>query len=380
MSSSSRILLMVINVDWFFISHRLEIAKAAAQAGWSVHIATTLTERSDALDGYGFHVHPLTMHRTSSGPLGLLRLLVDMIRLFQTVKPTVLHLVTIKPVLIGGLAARIARVHSVVYAVSGLGHVFTSRGVIGGLRRALVRVGYRVALGAKRRRVIFQNSFDASEVQQSAGVAEGESVMIPGSGFDVDSYSVVPPPEGSPVFMMASRLIRTKGVLEFCAAAEVLNREGVQAEFWLVGESDLINPAGVTADELREVSERGAVQILGFQRNVPGLMDQAHVVVLPSYYAEGLPKVLIEAAASGRPVITTDMPGCREAVEPGLTGLVVPPRDPEALADAMRKLANNADLRQSMGLAGRHRAEQLFRIQDVVERHIALYSQLAEEA
>ncbi|MGO1401959.1 MAG: glycosyltransferase family 4 protein [Flaviflexus sp.] len=369
-------LLIVVNVDWFFLSHRLPIAIAAKRAGWDVHIATALTIERSEIEKYGFTLHPLKLHRTSSSPVGLGQLVVDLVRLFRKVNPEVLHLVTIKPVLMGGIAARLTRVPGVVYAVSGLGHVFIDAGgVWQRVRRSVVRRFYGLALGASNKKVIFQNEFDRREVQRSAGISNSESELILGSGVDVDGISVQPMPEGRTIFLMASRLLRTKGVREFCRAAEILHKRGVDAEFLLVGDLDQFNPAGISEEELEVIRQSGIVKVLGYQGDIPALMGRAHVVVLPSY-SEGLPKVLIEAAASGRAIVTTDIPGCRETVESGLTGLLVPPKNSEKLADAMFSLAGDRELASKLGAAGRKRAERLFRIQDVVAKHLNIYKEL----
>lgn len=370
-------LIMVVNVDWFFLSHRLAIAKAAVAAGWEVHIATTLTAESNKLDGHGFTVHDIPMHRSSWGPFGLLRTLLRYIELYRTVRPQVVHLVTIKPVLLGGIAARLTSVPGVVFAVSGLGHVFVAQGRLGKVRRALVRRLYRLAMDRRNKIVIFQNDVDQAELLKLGCVREDQAVRLPGSGFDVDSYKVSELPFGPPVFLMASRLIRTKGVMEFVGAAAELRDEGFPAEFWLVGAPDPLNPEGLTLNEVEELKKTSNVKVLGHRSDVPDLMRSASVVVLPSYYGEGLPKVLIEAAAAGRAVLTTDSPGCRDAIEHQVTGLLVPERDVSGLANAMRTVATNKEMLKEFGQNGRKRAEAMFRIQDVIAEHLRIYESLA---
>lgn len=372
-------LLIVVNVDWFFLSHRLDIASAASAAGWEVHIATTLTGNADNLERHGFIVHEIPIHRSSSNPVGLLRTFLQFIHLFRSLRPNVVHLVTIKPVLLGGIASRLTRVPGVVYAVSGLGHVFVARGSLGSLRRTLVRGLYKLSMGRKNKFVIFQNDKDYSELIGLGCIGEQEAVRIAGSGFDVDSYDISEAPSGPPIFLMASRLIRTKGVLEFVAAASILEDEGVSAEFWLVGAADPANPEGLTTDEVEVLKTTSNVKVLGHRSDVPELMRSVAAVVLPSYYGEGLPKVLIEAAAAGRAVVTTDTPGCRDAIVDGVTGILVPERDVVELAKAMRVLASDRVKLETFGREGRRRAESLFRIQDVVARHLEIYESLANQ-
>lgn len=370
-------LLIVINVDWFFLSHRLDIAKAAVEAGWEVHIATTLTDKSDRLDGHGFTVHDIRLHRSSWNPVGLVLALIQYMVLYRSVSPQVVHLVTIKPVLLGGIAARLMRVPGAVFAVSGLGHVFVAHGPLGKLRRFIVRGLYKLAMGRSNKVVIFQNSVDQAELLKIGCIRDAEAALVPGSGFDVDSYEVSKIPSGAPVFLFASRLIRTKGVMEFAAAAALLRDEGVSADYWLVGEPDPLNPEGLSLRELEELRASTNVEVLGHRNDVPDLMRSASVVVLPSYYGEGLPKVLIEAAAAGRAVITTDSPGCRDAIEDRVTGMLVPAQNVEALAGAMRALATDRELVNEFGRNGRKRAEAIFRIQDVIAHHLEIYDRLA---
>lgn len=368
-------LLMVVNVDWFFLSHRLPVALGALQAGYEVHVATTLTQGISRLQRYGFAVHPLEVERGNAGLLGLFKLFFHLIRLLRSVRPEILHLVTIKPVLVGGLAARFAPVGGVVYAISGLGHVFVAEGISGRLRRWLVGLWYRQALGMRKIRVIFQNPDDRAAVESVACLKPEQVVMIPGSGVDLAQYPASPLTQGTPVVLMAARLLATKGVREFVAAARRLRSKGIHAEFWLAGDPDPGNPASISLHELQEWREEGVVDLLGHQEDMAGLMAQVHVVVLPSY-REGLPKVLIEAAACGRAAITTDVPGCRDAVEVGTTALLVAPKNPQALADAMEELLQDKARCAAMGQAGRMRAERLFDVNAVVATHLDIYREL----
>lgn len=370
-------LLIIVNVDWFFLSHRLPIALGALRAGYEVHIATKLTQGPEQLEAYGFIVHPLTLDRSAAGPMGLAKLTSDLVRLIALVRPDVLHLVTIKPVLLGGLAARLVPVKKVVFAVSGLGHVFVAQGVLDRLRRTLAGALYRFVLGAPNSTVIFQNPDDRKAIESVARLRPERTVLIPGSGVDLEQYVVRPVEPGIPVVLMAARLLITKGVREYVAAARQLRQTGVQARFWLVGEPDLANPASIQPDELAEWVQQGDVEVLGQRTDIADLMAKALLVVLPSY-REGLPKVLIEAAACGRTVITTDVPGCRDAIENGVTGMLVPPRDTAALSTAINALLIDRARCEAMGSAGRKRAQQMFDVRTVVEKHLKIYA--AQEA
>lgn len=364
-------LLFVVNVDWFFLSHRLPIALAARDAGYEVHVATSLTGSAGKLASLGFSVHPLDIDRRSASPLQALRLASTLFHLMRSIAPDVVHLVTIKPVLLGGLAARVARVPRVIAAISGLGFVFTARGASALLRRVLVSGLYRLALTGRGVRVIFQNADDQALLQRHAGIRDDQVVRIRGSGVSLEEWPAVPLPEGPPVVLMASRLLEDKGVREFADAARLL-RGHRGARFVLVGDLDLGNPTSLTLEQVQAWVEDGVIEWWGHRSDMAGVLAMAHIVVLPSY-REGLPKALIEAAACGRAVVTTDVPGCRDAIDPGRTGLLVPVRDAVALARGIQSLLDNPDRTRDLGVAGRRWAEQVFDVHEVVARHLALY-------
>ena len=322
--------------------------------------------------------HCLPISRSGTKPWKELYSLWALWRLFRRLKPDLLHLVTIKPVLYGGLMARLAGVPAVVVAISGLGSVFvTRRGTVQWLRYG-VELLYRVALGHPRLRAIFQNPDDQAMLIGLGAIRNDQTILIRGSGVSLADYPVKPEPEGKPVVTFASRLLREKGVFEFVEAARILKERGVQSRFWLVGEPDPGNPSSISRGEMEHWQQEGIIEPLGFRTDIADVFAHSNLVVLPSYYGEGLPKVLIEAAATGRAIITTDQPGCRDAIGPNVTGLLVPVRDATALADAIERLLSDADLRQSMGAAGRKLAEREFGIDKVVEAHLKIYQELTE--
>lgn len=364
-------LLFIVNVDWFFLSHRLPVALAARDAGFEVHVATALTGSAEAIERHGFRVHALNFDRQSASPLQAFKLLISLRALMRTLAPTVIHLVTIKPVLIGGLAARLAGVPRVVAAISGLGFVFTARGIVAVLRRTLVSTLYRLALARQGVQVIFQNGDDRALLQRYAGIQDAQAVCIRGSGVDLSAWTVQPLPDGPPRVVMASRLLKDKGVLEFVDAARLLH--GYRSvRFVLVGDVDPGNPTSLGRDEVQSWVDDGVIEWWGQRTDMPAVLAMAHIVVLPSY-REGLPKGLIEAAASGRAVVTTDVPGCRDAIDPGVSGLLVQVRDAQALAQGIRTLLDDPAKVKAMGAAGRRLAEEAFDVSEVIRHHLALY-------
>ena len=372
-------LLFVVNVDWFFLSHRLPIALEALRQGYEVHIATALTDKITVLQDHGFVVHPLSLDRSDAGFWGAWISFRQIYGVCEDVKPDVVHLVTIKSVLFGGLAARLSRVPAVVSAISGLGFVFVSRGIKAKIRRWLVGILYRFALGHHNLKVIFQNPDDLACLAKFAHLAEQKATIIRGSGADLTQYRVTPFPAGVPVVLIASRLLVDKGIREFVQSARILRERGLSAQdarFVIVGKPDPANPASLRSEELAQWAEEGVVEVWGHRTDMPQVMETAHVIVLPSYYGEGLPKVLIEAAACGRVVVTTDHPGCRDAIEPNKTGLLVPIKNSLALADAIDYLIKNPEVRKIMGASGRALAEKEFAIEKIVAEHMKIYENL----
>lgn len=370
-----RRLLFVVNVDWFFVSHRLPIALEAMRQGYDVHIATGVTSHQSELQQLGITVHPIEVARGSSNVLGIAKLFRQIHNVMRELRPDIVHLVTIKPVLLGGIAARLIGVPSVVAAISGLGYVFLDSGLIAIIRKRLVAFCYRIALGHINLKVIFQNPDDRALLMRLISLPAEKTELIRGSGIDLEKFRYLPVPEGIPVIMMAARLLADKGVREFVGAAKLLHHRHCHVRCCLVGEPDPENPSSISLSELSASIAEGIIEYCGQRRDIDSLMAKAHIVVLPSY-REGLPKVLLEAAASGRAVITTNVPGCRDAITPDVTGLLVPAHDDVALANAIEFLLQNPARCLEMGKAGRKLAEQEFGVRDVVAKHLNIYRML----
>jgi glycosyltransferase involved in cell wall biosynthesis len=367
-------LLFIVNVDKFFISHRLPIAVEAIKQGYEVHVATKITDQLNFLEMNGMIVHPLNIHR--SGIISIASEFLKILFLLYRITPEVVHLVTIKPVIFGGIATRLLGSSSVVSAISGLGFVFIDNRFIGKIRKKIVLYLYRIALNHKNQKIIFQNSDDKNVLVSLARVSHEKTVLIPGSGVNLFKYKTSPPPERDfPVVMFASRFLIDKGIREFVHAAELINSVEHCADFALVGGIDLFNPASIQQDELDEWKRKGNVEIWEYSSNMEKTLLNATIVTLPSY-REGYPKILIEAAACGRAIVTTNVPGCRDAIESNVTGLLVPVKDAVLLAESISILLDNKNKCEKMGINGRKRAEELFDIRMIVDSHIKIYSDL----
>jgi glycosyltransferase involved in cell wall biosynthesis len=368
-------LLFVANVAWFFVSHRLALAQAAMAAGFRVHLVSDIEDPREAIEvqNAGIEFHRIEMSRGGTNPVHDLRSLQKLKRIMQALRPDIVHNVTAKPIFYGTRAARISGARGVVNAVSGFGYAYASRSQL--LLRSLLNAAYERSFRPANVRIVVQNAEDRAAVLRLCPAAESRTRLIVGSGVDLTEFRHTPEPDGIPAVLLPGRLLREKGIYEFAAAATQLRRSGLAARFLLAGKLDPLNRGALTAAEVRELCDRGGLEWLGECKDMSRQMSNANIVCLPSY-REGAPKALMEACAAGRAIVTTDTPGCREIVHAGENGLLVPARDPTALAAAIRLLIENPDLRRRMGVAGRTRAENEFGIEQVVRRHLEIYGEL----
>lgn len=366
-------LVFVVNTDWFFLSHRLPVARAALDAGMRVTLVAPDCGHAHRVRAAGVDFEHLPLDRGGVDPRRDARTLLNLTRIYRRLRPDLVHHVTPKGVIYGSLAARAAGLPRVVNAVSGLGVAF------GGERPALARLVaglYRAALSHPGGRTIFQNPDDRDLFVSARLVRGASTVLIRGSGVDLARFSPRPEPSGPVTVAFASRLLRDKGVDDFVAMVRELRGRLADARFVLVGAPDPDNPTSVSEDQVRRWTEELGVEWWGHRADMHEVFAQVHLVVLPTRYREGLPKVLAEAAASGRAIVTTDVPGCREVVQHGVNGLCVPPGDGAALARAVSRLTQDHATRREMGARGRDLAERGLSLGAVVEQHMALYREL----
>jgi glycosyltransferase involved in cell wall biosynthesis len=379
-SALSLRLLFVVNESYFFLTHRLALAKAAQKAGYEVHVAAP-SDHVWAPNGFsieelrsaGFEFHEIPLSRRGKNPLQDLATLIALIRLFYLLKPDVLHLLTIKPVVYGGIASRIAGLRAVVSTITGLGQVFIAKGVLASVLRWLVIRLYRLATNQKNARIIVQNRGDQHTIISTGAVARDKIHLIRGSGVAMDIFRYSLDKAVSPVVILPSRLIWEKGVGIFADAAKILKEEGINARFALVGDTQSSNPRAVPAATIEGWVGSGVLEWWGRRTDMPEVYREASIVCLPSMYGEGVPKVLIEASASGRAIVTSDNPGCTEIVDDGVNGLVVPTNDPEALAVALKRLIQNTEERQTMGQRGREIVVSGFSEDQVTRETLGVY-------
>jgi glycosyltransferase involved in cell wall biosynthesis len=368
-------LLYFVTEDWVFCSHRLPLAVAAQQAGYEVIVVTRVNRHAEQIRSHGLTLIPIELSRRSRNPLKELGVIWTLLRIYREQQPDIVHHVAIKPVLYGTMAARLAGVPAVVNALTGLGFLFVSKQLQARVLRSLVEAAFRVLLNRAHSRVIFQNPDDMGLLIGRGVLAQDQAVLIRGSGVDTHLFADSPEPHGDLLVILASRMLWDKGVGEFVEAARLLKSQGIVARFVLVGDGDAENPASISPVQLARWDEEGVIEWWGQHEDMPQVLAQAHVVCLPSY-REGLPKVLIEAAACGRAIVTTDVPGCREIVHEGKNGLLVPAKDAHSLAVALRRLLNDPEMRKNMGKCGRAMVEAELSIDHVIGQTLTLYKEL----
>jgi glycosyltransferase involved in cell wall biosynthesis len=370
-------LLYVVSEDWYFLSHRLPMARAAAAAGFDVHVATHVVEGGAAIAREGFTVHPIPFRRGKVAPWANLQTIRALRGVHRQVAPDLIHRVALQPTVLDGIAGLGRRVVT-VNAVTGLGYSFVSASIKARVLRTTIAVLLRLLVGT-RSAVLVQNPDDAALLAQT-GIPRERIALVPGSGVDVDVLKPLPDPDGRVTVAFAGRLIESKGIRTLVAAHRLLRDRDIPVDLLIAGDRDEANPASTTASEVAAWSREPGVQCLGHIDDIVTLWRRAHIAVLPSRGGEGIPKALLEAAACGRAMIATDVPGCREIVVSGLSGLLVPPDNPVALADAIERLAAARELRLQFAAQARNLAIERFST-DIVCRGVTdLYKKLLSQS
>jgi glycosyltransferase involved in cell wall biosynthesis len=375
-SLKGKTLLFLISEDWYFCSHRLPIARAARDAGAKVAVACRVRDHGDTIREEGFDLYPIGLNRSGRNPLADIGTILALRKLYRRVRPDIVHQVAVKPVLYGSIAAWLAGVPHVVNAMAGLGFVFISKGAFASLVRPILTLAFRVLLNRRQSKLILQNGDDSALFQTEIGVRPNKIAIIRGSGVDTASFAPTPEPGGPIIASCVSRMLWDKGIGELVEAARILRQKGSDVVIRLIGPTD-DNPASIPIVTLDAWHAEGIVEIIGPTSDIAGVYATSHIAVLPSY-REGLPKSLLEAAACGRPMVATDVPGCREVCRDGETGLLVPVMQALPLAEALDRLAGDAGLRKKLGAAARLAAEQEFTEPVITGQTLALYESMLD--
>ncbi len=368
--------LLFANTDWYIYNFRLALAMELRSHGYEVVILSPPGNFHDRLRSNGFTWIPFPLSRQGINPMGELRTLWQLFRIYRQVKPVIVHHFTIKPVIYGSLAAHILGIRGIINSITGLGHLFIDPGFMTRIIRSLAKVLYRVSL--RRTQVIFENPEDQDIFIQNRLLQPEQTHLILGTGVNIRKFQPSTKTDDIPLVLFSSRLLITKGIQEFIEAAQLLKKKGLKARFAVAGIPDPGNPASVQQEQIDLWQKSGAVEVWGWQDDMPSTLAKADIFCLPSY-REGVPSALLEACASGLPIITTDVPGCRDVVTHEVNGLLVPPQNPQALAEAIERLLNDPNLRAEMGRAGRQLALDQFSLERIIEQTMVVYQRALKE-
>ncbi len=368
--------MFLVTEDWYFCSHRLALARALAADGFDVAVACRVDRHGAMITDAGLALYPLALSRRSLNPFHLLAAIGRIRAAYRAFRPDIVHHVALKPAVLGSVAARLAGVRRVVNAIAGLGFVYSSQSLKARLLRPVMTLAFRLLLDGPGFRTIVQNDDDGRTLTSRGIVSPGHLTVIRGAGVDLTRFRPTPEPDSPVRVVMVSRMIAEKGVRELVEAARLLKARGLDLRITLAGTPDQENPSAIAEAELAGWAQEGIVDYLGHVNDVSRLWAESHIAVLPSYYGEGVPLALIEAAAAGRPLIAADGPGLRDIARPGESGLLVPPRDVAALAEAIANLAGDSALRTRLGNGARRLAESTFSSDAVIRQTAALYRDL----
>ena len=361
------------NTDWYLYNFRFSLANALRDKGIEVVLLSPGGEYAKRLREAGFCWREIPL---SKGKVNLFADIVSLIQLWNLYRkenPAIVHHYTIKCVVYGSCAAHLAGIKTIVNSVTGLGFIFTDNGQVRRILRSMILLAYRIVL--RNTRIIFQNPTDR-DLFLSIKLATPDRVeLIRGSGVDIDLFQPREEPQGVPVVLFPGRFLRDKGISEFVESARIVNNNGAKARFILAGDLYEGNPSSISARELQSWTDEGVVECWGWSGQMQNIYPLANIVCLPSY-REGLSRTLIEACACGRAVVTTDVPGCRDVVKHGENGLLVPPKDPQALAKAILELIKSPGTRRQMAMVGRKIAERDFSTEKIIQETLDVYRKL----
>lgn len=371
-------LLYLLSEDWFFCSHFIERAIAAKRAGYEVLVVARENTHAEEIRKAGLRFIALKFRRKGTNPFIELVTIFNIWRIYKEQKPDLIHHIALKPLIYGSFVARLMGIKGVVNAPVGLGYVFTSDKWTAILLRFFITLAIKLLINPTLSKVVFENNDDLNTFVQGGLVSSADAVLIRGAGVNVSEFIPTTEPSKPLVIILIARMLWDKGIGEYVEAAKIIKKNFSDIRFLLIGAPDLNNPACIPLPQLEDWNKEGAVEWLGHQNNVPKMLSQCHVVCLPSY-REGLPKSLLEALAAGKPVVTTDVPGCREVVRDKDNGLLVPVKNIEELARALTILIQSPELRTKFGTRGRERAEKEFSSNIVIKATLDVYDELLDQ-
>lgn len=370
-------LLYIINVDWYFMLHWLDRAKAAKDSGYDVHIAMQHTDLKycQRLKGLGFHTYKLPISRKSINILTELRTLAAINRLLKELKPEIIHSVTIKPNIYAGLCSRIRGI-PIIASITGLGTTFSSKKYeLARIVKYFIQNAYRLAFAHPKTKVLFENIDDLNQIVCGGFITRDQAVLIPGAGVNTNLYSPTPPLPSPPInVLFAARLLRNKGLYQLVDVISAIRSDGIDICLTVAGIIDNDALGTIPINQLESWHKQGFITWLGQVEDMPKLINDSHIICLPTLYGEGIPRILIEGASCGRPIVATDTQGCREIISNNENGLLVCPHSKPELKNALSALATSPNVRKEMGIRGRKVVEEKYCSNIVIRKTLMLYT------
>jgi glycosyltransferase involved in cell wall biosynthesis len=369
-------ILFFVTEDWYFFSHRLHIAKALKEDGFEVILLTRVHQHREIIENQGIRVIAIDLKRESRNLFQEIRIVFKVAGVYKKEKPHIVHHVAAKPILYGSIAARIASIPLYVNAFAGLGFIFLQKNkFMSILTRAVFILAYRFVFHSKAAYAIFQNPEDKNLFESLRIVNKDRSILIRGAGVNIAHYRFFKEPEGRVTILLGARMLWDKGIGELIQAVKILQKKKIIFHVLLAGIPDPANPNSVEELTLQKWHNQGIVEWIGYQKDMAHVLSRVHIATLPSY-REGVPKFLIEAAACGRPIVTTDVPGCREIVHHNKNGILVPVKNSDALAGSLLKLIKDSKLREKMGACGRDMVIKSFSEKIVADKTMTFYKEI----
>ena len=368
-------ILYLVNDSSFFMSHRMPTALAAMNSGYEVHVATNLKNNKVYLNSIGFICHEVSFKRSSLFLVSELKTIIRIFNIYRRIKPDLICQETIKPVLYGTLVSKFIPRGPIINTITGLGYLFISQKKIHLLFQNILLFIYKIIFASNFVHLIFENFDDADFFTKKGITNKKKYSVIRGAGVDINKIQPNKFIPNKISIVLVARMLWDKGVGEFVDAARIILSNNHNVSFILVGGVDLENPKGNKEKVLNSWVEEGIVEWRGHSNNVAKILNDSQIACLPSY-REGLPKSLIEAASAGLPIITTDVPGCREVVIHNVNGLLVSPKNPSSLVDALLILINDQNARRQMGAKSREFAEKKFSLKIIVKSTLDLYNKV----
>lgn len=372
--SKKKHICIFINVDWFLLSHFTNYLKKIISKDYDVTVITLNTGRCNEIKSLGANVIEIDINRGYSNFISEIRSLKEVYFSIRKLSPDVLELITIKPVIYGGLVARLLKVKKVIFYISGMGAIFTNKTLVGKIRMSIISLVYKFIMKSTSAKVIVENN-DDKKIFTSMKVPSESIFLIPGVGVDLEKFFPIKVKSSSYLKVgLASRLLYDKGIIEYIEAAKICKNEIPNADFLLIGDIDPTNPASLTEKEVDDINKEGVVKLLGYQRDMPKILKNLDIFVLPSY-REGFPKVIMEASASGLPIVATDVTGCNSAVIDNQTGFLVPAKNTIALSEAILKLLTSSKSREIFAKNARRFAASNFEVNTLSLEHLNVWDE-----